>query len=429
MSAAVLPAARRRDAADRPRERGRPGDRARTRPRRSAGRRARRTTRRSACSGAAIANSSVAAIVTRRGPKRSARLPAGTRREQHGRAVGADDDARLRLAQAERLLPARQQRRDREPEHEIEEHERADEHRQPAARRAVPALRDLPSLRAGASRSARRPARRAARWRARTACEPKKPLCAESGLGCALSMQGCGREQRLERARVAAPEDRDERPVPHRERADRLLGDGLPALAAVRARVARRDGEDAVEQQDALLRPGREVAVGRLRVAEILAVLLEDVAQAARQRPDVGRDAEREPDRMAGRRVRILADDQHAHVVERLLERGEDARRLGQERPVGGPLGPEEVAELGDHVAHGRERIGPAGADGVGQAAGRGVGGAHACDRRGRGAAGPAGLSDAAFLRIVCRDALRAKEARSCPSAIRTCSARCRSAR
>ena len=31
-----------------------------------------------ACSGAAIANSSVAAIVTRRGPNLSARLPAGT---------------------------------------------------------------------------------------------------------------------------------------------------------------------------------------------------------------------------------------------------------------------------------------------------------------------------------------------------------------
>ena len=31
-----------------------------------------------ACSGAATPNSSVAAIVTRRGPKRSARLPAGT---------------------------------------------------------------------------------------------------------------------------------------------------------------------------------------------------------------------------------------------------------------------------------------------------------------------------------------------------------------
>ena len=66
-------------------------------------------------------------------------------------------------------------------------------------------------------------------------------------------MQGCGREQRLERAGVAAPEDRDERLISHRQGPDRLLGDGLPALAAVRAGVARRDREDAVEEQDALL--------------------------------------------------------------------------------------------------------------------------------------------------------------------------------
>ena len=55
---------------------------------------------------------------------------------------------------------------------------------------------------------------------------------------------------------------------------------------------------------------------------------------------------------------------------------------LGRNGAVGGALGPEEVAELGDHVAHGRERVGPAGADAVGQAAGRGVRGAHACDPR-----------------------------------------------
>ncbi len=59
--------------------------------------------------------------------------------EQHGRAVGAHDDARLRLAQVQRLLPARQQRRDREPEHEIEEDERADEHREPAPAARAPA--------------------------------------------------------------------------------------------------------------------------------------------------------------------------------------------------------------------------------------------------------------------------------------------------
>ena len=92
------------------------------------------------------------------------------------------------------------------------------------------------------------------------------------------------------------------------------------------------DREDAVEEEDALLRPGREVAVLRLRVAEVLAVLLEDVAEAAGQRPDVGGDAEAEADRVAGGRVRVLADDQHADVVERLLEGREDAGRVGEER-------------------------------------------------------------------------------------------------
>ena len=60
------------------------------------------------------------------------------------------------------------------------------------------------------------------------------------------------------------------------------------------------DREDAVEEEDALLRPGREVAVLRLGVAEILAVLLEDVAEAAGERPYVGGDAEAEADGWPG---------------------------------------------------------------------------------------------------------------------------------
>ena len=68
--------------------------------------------------------------------------------------------------------------------------------------------------------------------------EPKKPLCADSGLGCADSMQGTGSEERLEVPRVAAPEDRDQRPTPRGERSDRLLGDLLPTLALVGVRPA-----------------------------------------------------------------------------------------------------------------------------------------------------------------------------------------------
>ena len=80
------------------------------------------------------------------------------------------------------------------------------------------------------------------------------------------------------------------------ERADRLVGDRLPALVAVRARLARRDAQHAVQQQHAGVGPRRQVAVGRRRVAEVVAVLAEDVDEALRQRPHVRRDRERQAD-------------------------------------------------------------------------------------------------------------------------------------
>ena len=113
--------------------------------------------------------------------------------------------------------------------------------------------------------------------------EPKKPRSADIGLGCADSMQRDVAEQRSEVAGVAAPQDRHERfAVPVDERADRLLRDGLPALAAVRARLPRRHGEHPVEQQHALLGPRREVAGGGRRVAEVGGVLAEDVGAGCR---------------------------------------------------------------------------------------------------------------------------------------------------
>ena len=141
---------------------------------------------------------------------------------------------------------------------------------------------------------------------------------ASSGLRCAR----CGPRGSRRAARRAC------------ERPDGLLGDGFPALAAMGAGAARRDGEDAVEEQHALLAPGREVAVGRRRVAEIFGVFLEDVQQARRERPDVGRDAEAQPDRVARRRVRILADDEDADVGERLLQRREDRVAGAGSRPA-----------------------------------------------------------------------------------------------
>ncbi len=73
-------------------------------------------------------------------------------------------------------------------------------------------------------------------------------------------------------------------------------------------------------------------------MAEVLGVLAEDVDQAFRRR-DAGRDGEAQADRMPGRRIRVLADDQHAHVVEGLLEGPEHVLGSGQVLPPRGDLG------------------------------------------------------------------------------------------
>src|SRR5690349_12783697 len=111
---------------------------------------------------------------------------------------------------------------------------------------------------------------------------------------------------------------------------------------------ARTHGEDPVEQQDALLGPGCEVTGGRWFDAEVVAQLGVDVDQAAGQRRDVGGHREAEADWVAGSRVWVLADDEHADIVERLLEGPQDVVSAGQVPTARGDFAPEEFAELGD---------------------------------------------------------------------------------
>src|SRR5580704_9219286 len=89
--------------------------------------------------------------------------------------------------------------------------------------------------------------------------------------------------QRGQVAGVAAPQDRHERGATAGERPDGLLGDFLPAFAAVRAWPARLHGQHSVQQHDAAFAPRAEVARGGRRVAEVVAVLAEDVDQAGLQ--------------------------------------------------------------------------------------------------------------------------------------------------
>src|SRR5690349_20235105 len=175
-------------------------------------------------------------------------------------------------------------------------------------------------------------------------------------------------EQGDERARVAAPQDGHQGfPFPGDQGPDGLLGHLLPALAAVRGRMPRLNGQHPVEQQHAALGPRGQVPVRRPREAEVRGVLGEDVEQARRQPPHLGRDREAQPDRMAGRGIRVLADDEHAHVVERLLERPQHVVPGRQVPAPGRDLRPQELAHRGDLVRDGLQCPGPASVDDVAQ--------------------------------------------------------------
>ena len=107
-----------------------------------------------------------------------------------------------------------------------------------------------------------RPARTSSSFARLNGRDPKNPRSADIGLGCALLIRGTSPEQRPQVLRVAAPEDRHQRAAAGDQRPDRGVRDLLPALAAVRRGRAGAHREHPVEQQDALLGPRRQVAVG-----------------------------------------------------------------------------------------------------------------------------------------------------------------------
>ena len=73
-----------------------------------------------------------------------------------------------------------------------------------------------------------------------------------------------------------------------------------------------------------------------------------------------GRHRERQPDGVPGRRVRVLADDQHADLVEGPRERAQHVRARRQVAAARGELGAQELAHLRDHRLDGRQRLRPA---------------------------------------------------------------------
>ena len=153
--------------------------------------------------------------------------------------------------------------------------------------------------------------------------DPKKPRCADSGLGCTDSTHGIGASSRLERLRVAAPEDRGQRRALLRAQRPACGSPGRSPASQPRPRCeADRPGRT-VRHRLSSITPASAQGVRSPLVgagyAEVVDQLLVDVHQALRRR-DPGRDREAQADRVPGRRVGVLPDDQHLHLGQRPAE-------------------------------------------------------------------------------------------------------------
>ena len=137
---------------------------------------------------------------------------------------------------------------------------------------------------------------------------------------------------RPERLRPLPPQDRDQRSAALGERRERTSGHRLPAPAVVRAGRAGAHGEVAVQQQHPAVGPRGEVAMRCGRQPQVVVSLPVDVHEAARQRPHVPLDREREADRMPGGRIRVLPHHDDPHGVERQRERPQHELRGRQHR-------------------------------------------------------------------------------------------------
>ena len=170
-----------------------------------------------------------------------------------------------------------------------------------------------------------------------------------------------GPQQRGQRLRVPPPQNRDQRPTSRRECLDRGLGDRLPALAPVARRASGLHRQAPVQQQHTLLEPATQIAVKGGGEPQIVVQFAVDVHQALRQRSHVCIHRETQADRMPGRRVGILTDQQHPHIGHRPRERPQHFVAGGQIAASGRHLGPQELAHLVDPLLLAGQCVGPIG--------------------------------------------------------------------
>ena len=87
-----------------------------------------------------------------------------------------------------------------------------------------------------------------------------------------------------------------------------------------------------------MLGPSTEITRWRQRVPEVVMPFLQNVPQAGRQRCDLPVDREGKPDGMTGGGVRVLANDDDAHLVKGSFKCAKDVWGVRQYLFARGPL-------------------------------------------------------------------------------------------
>ena len=131
----------------------------------------------------------------------------------------------------------------------------------------------------------------------------------------------------LTRLRIPAPENRDHGAAV--ECANGSLCDLFPTDAAVRTGLAWGYGKHPVKQQHSLVRPGAQVPVFPAVDTQIIVQLAVNIDQGTR-RFDTRASREGHAHGVSWGGIRVLADDEHADLIQRHLQRTADVLRRGQ---------------------------------------------------------------------------------------------------
>ena len=116
--------------------------------------------------------------------------------------------------------------------------------------------------------------------------------------------------------RMAAPQHEYQVFASFVEHGNHVVGEGFPAQRGVGMRLSGAHGEHGVEQQHALLRPALQIAVfGDLKAGDVLCQLFVNINQGWRHGHAFAH-GKSQPVRLVGTMVRVLPEDDHAHLSE-----------------------------------------------------------------------------------------------------------------